>query len=399
MTPEDKALLARLKPLIRPGETVGILSPVRGGEYQVFDRFTALPKWRWNLDRPGRRRYDWLIASNVFMYSPEPVRWLRNVLACCRYFALIDLVQRQRSREAELGADGDRTRYRIDDVEPRLPGYFDLRPLAPLASFTYPSSGNEYDAKPVHAMAVFAGRTAVPLLRLDDYPSGVRPVPADLRGLHGVLEAAEAAGVRYHLSIVPGILTAEMTRFLRTLKHMVPLVHGFDHGYPRYAPRLLANGDLTNDRTVHSFDEFAFDRRSVVLEKLTRAKRIVEDACETKVTGFVPPCNRGNRRVAAALHALGFEYYLSERRIPGCRLPWIRSDFYGRSHQFPTDGASAVSTLHVTWEWDLIRNGESRLKKVLAALRARQDEARREQQALSDAVAGIAREVRGTWVH
>lgn len=395
MVSEDKSLFARLKPLIGPADRLAILSPLKQGEYEVFERFTPLSRWRWNLNRPGRRRFDWIIASNVFMYSPEPARWLRNVLACCRYFVMIDLVRRQRSRDRELGTDGDRVRYRVDDTEPRLEGYFDLRHagVTPLNAFAYSASGNEYRGEAVHGMALFPGRVATPMLRIDDYPSGVRPLPEDMSGLHGVLEQIEDAGVPYHLGIVPALLDVPMRRFLRSLKHMVPLVHGYDHGYPRFAPRLVANGDLTNERSIGPFDEFAFSRSAVVHERLSTAKRIVEDACETPVTGYIPPCNRGNRRVGAVLEALGFEYYLSENRISGCELPWIPSDFYGRSTNFIDAPDQRVVTLHLTWEWDLIRSGQSRLGELLADLRRRHEAVRQEQHRIRDAVDLIAGEV------
>ena len=118
-------------------------------------------------------------------------------------------------------------------------------------------------------------------------------------------------------------------------------------------------GDIYNKGTVGVFDEFKGQTYDAIRQKLSEARRILEDRLNRPATSYIPPCNIGDRKTARALLDTGYSRYFSEKRIPGCELPWIRSDFYGVSPDFDFDAPSQVTTLHTTWEWDVSRRGDT----------------------------------------
>jgi hypothetical protein len=84
----------------------------------------------WDLNQPGRWDYDLIAGMNVFMYSPDPDLWFKNVFAQCRYLWLQDPVCGRRGA-VELGdgptGDGDAMRYGFDPLlRTRLPNGYDL---------------------------------------------------------------------------------------------------------------------------------------------------------------------------------------------------------------------------------------------------------------------------------
>jgi hypothetical protein len=393
VTREDYAVLGKLAPRLSEIPSVGVLSPLRDGERKIFPRAKSLPRWRWDLNKPGRQRFDLLIAANVFMYSPDPSRWLRHVLASCKYFLLLDLVRRRRGAAGEFGPDGDCLRFAIGDARPRVERHFDLSSLGDrlLGHHTFSGGANVHDPAPLHVVALLRGDLADPVIRIDDYPTGIRPILPDLSPLHDILHKVEARGLEYYLGIVPALLTEEMFRFLGSLKHMIPAVHGYDHAYPRYAPLLLAKCDPFNERgSARVFNEFRGQPYGVILTKLRNGRRLLEDRLGKPVHAYIPPCNIGDRRTARALVEAGYRLYLSEKRIPGCPLPWIRSDFSGRSAGYDYARQPDVLGLHVTWEHDLIRGGSAHeFDRLLDHLSARKQAERRRGDRLGDAVMSL----------
>jgi hypothetical protein len=211
----------------------------------------------------------------------------------------------------------------------------------------------------LNGVALFAGDLAEPLLRIDDYPTGVRPIAADLGPLHDVLRRIDAGGVPFHLGVVPALLNAEMRRTLRGFKHVVPVVHGYDHSYPEKSALLIERHDRENARgTVGAFNEFAGQPLSEIRRKLGAARSILEDAFGRPVSGYIPPCNRADRLTGEVLVDLGYTHYFSERRIRGCALPHFASSFYGRSSDLRREHLRGVLTLHATWEADRLRQGD-----------------------------------------
>ena len=91
-------------------------------------------------------------------------------------------------------------------------------------------------------LRVYRGELTDPLLRVDDYPTGVRPILSDLSSLHDVLSQIDAAGLPFHLGVVPALLDDRMTEFLRGLPSLVLSMHGFEHGYAKHSQILLRRG-------------------------------------------------------------------------------------------------------------------------------------------------------------
>jgi hypothetical protein len=396
VTNEDFDQLQRLAPHLKELPNVGVLSPIHTGEDKLFPKATALPRWRWDLNKPGNRRFDLLVAANVFMYGRDPALWFRHVLAGCRYLLLLDLIRRRRSEGNEFGTDGDCSRYAVGGEHPRVEHHFDLNTLGDrlLGYRTFNGGANAFDDEPLHVVALIRGDLADPILRIDDYPTGVRPIATDLSPLHEVLHKVEDHGLRYHLGIVPALLADAMYRFLQGLEHVIPAVHGYDHSYPKYAPLLRAKGDPFNERTVGVFNEFRGQPYGVILDKLKEGRRLLQDGLGKPVKAYIPPCNIGDRRTGRALVEAGYDYYLSEKRIPGCPLPWVRSDFYGRSSEFDDRRRPDIVTLHTTWEADIVRQGGGpTLDRLLDQLRDRK-QVERERGARLGAIVGQTNESR-----
>lgn len=240
-----------------------------------------------------------------------------------------------------------------------------------------------------HAATLLRGDGTDPLLRVDDYPTGVRPIADDLEPLHAVLRTIDGAGLAFHLGIVPALLTDPMAEFLRGLQHLVPVMHGFDHRYFHWAPILLGRGDPTNQQGgVKAFNEFEGQPRELVLRKLATGRRLLEQRTGRAVTDYIPPCNVADRATGRALPEAGFLRVLSERRVPGCALPVVTSDFYGRADEYDPGKAPHVASLHATWEADLAATNPDALPRFLADLVRRRDEARGRVMRLGEALAG-----------
>jgi len=223
-------------------------------------------------------------------------------------------------------------------------------------------------------------------LRMDDYPTGVRPILPDLAPIHEVLADFDARGLEVHLGIVPALLDARMTAFLRSLRGLVPLAHGYDHGYPVLSKILEARRDPYNQRgTVRAFNEFRGHTRRQIAVKLARGRALLEDAVGRPVRGYIPPCNRADRATGHALRDAGYVYYMSEHKIFFCDLPLVRSDFYGRSPQYVATAEPAVVSLHATWEVDVRRTGDrGSLRRLIDALVRQKERARAAAQRLAE---------------
>ncbi len=141
----------------------------------VFPNATALPRGTWDLNEPGDRRFEMLVASDVFMYSPDPAKWFRHVLAACECFLMIDVVRRRRSEDSEFGPDGDCMRYAIGRDRPRVEPHFDLGGLGDklLGSHTYYGGANEFDDEPLHVVALFRGDLALTSISIQSFLDSV----------------------------------------------------------------------------------------------------------------------------------------------------------------------------------------------------------------------------------
>jgi hypothetical protein len=204
MTNEDFDQLRRLGRHLGEIPSVGLLSPHRTrslkrfwrrepiGEQLVFPDATTLPRRRWDLNEPSGRRFDLLVASNVFMYSPDPPRWFTHVFAACSYFLMLDLVRRQRSQDSEFGPDGDCMRYAVGEARPRVDRQFDLGLLGDklLGYRPYYGGANAFDEDPLHVVALLRGDLTPD--GPDVHPAGIRSVLSELSSSPGA--PADGAG-------------------------------------------------------------------------------------------------------------------------------------------------------------------------------------------------------------
>ena len=323
---EDVALLARISSLLPKTWRVGHIHPARA-EQRALPRFEAISERKWNLKRRIAPDYEALLAGRLAGFAHETDAAFQSALASCRFLLV-------------LGAGPDSARLL---AEVRLP---------------------------VGSIRVYRGDFTDPLLRVDDYPTGVRPILEDLSSLHEVLTLIDDAGLPFHLGIVPSILEERMLPFLRGLSQLVVSQHGVEHGYARHSKLLLAAGDPLNQKgTVGGFDEFAGQPYAEILSQLRAARQSLSERLQQTPRSYIPPCNESNRNTGRALTACGFEYILSEKPVSGCELPCIGSDFYDRSSAYDPASEPNVASLHVTWEADMRRAGDTAsLPRFLASL-------------------------------
>jgi hypothetical protein len=347
LPPSSSEVLARLGRFVPTDWTVALLAPCRA-ERRALPSAQAIFLEDWDL-RQRRPPQNHLLVSAGLALATDAVR-MRSLLASCRLLVTLERAPQNGDAEVERCL----ARVGLGELELRL----------------------------------YRGDFTDPLLRVDDYPTGVRPILADLQPLHDVLARIDRAGLPFHLGIVPAILEEPMVRFLNGLEHLIVAQHGFDHGYPVYSKLLIERGDPFNQRgTLGAFDEFAGRGYAEQLELLGRGREILKSRLGRPVTSYVPPTNTANRHTGRALEALSFEYVLTEQPVPGCKLPCIPSGFYGRSSELAPGAVPDVATLHVTWEADLTRSGVESLAPFLAALRGERQRRRDEVHRVSAEIA------------
>lgn len=333
---DDIAPLSRLAALLPAKWRVGHVHPARG-EQRALPRFDAISERKWDLRWRSAPRYEALIAGRLDGFVRATDTPFQNALASCRLLLV-------------LGSGPESARLL---GEARL--------------------GNG-------SLRLYRGDFSDPLLRVDDYPTGVRPILEDLSSIHDVLSLIDDAGLPFHLGIVPSILEDRMLPFLRGLSRLVVSQHGFEHGYAKHSKILIDAGDPHNQKgTVGGFDEFAGQPYDAILAKLREGRQSLESRLGQTPLSYIPPCNASNRNTGRALQATGFSYILSEKPVAGCDLPVLPSDFYDRSSAFKPGSEPNVASLHVTWEADMQRAGDTHsLPKFLKALVEQRTRAREE---------------------
>lgn len=336
LSADDRRLLAHVAPALPAGFRVGLLHPGRD-DVRASQRFEAITPKRWDLRFRSPARYDVLVAGRLSDFAPGSPRF-RAALASCQLLLTLDATSASAGEAQAL-------------LELSVAG---------------------------GTLRAYRGELTDPLLRVDDYPTGVRPILRDLSPLHDVLSQIDASGLRFHLGVVPALLSDAMSEFLRGLSRLVVSMHGFEHGYAKHSQILIGAGDPFNQRgTVSGFDEFAGQDYAEILAKLQQGRRLLEMRLGQLPLSYIPPCNLGNRSTGRALSESGFEFVLSEKLMPGCPLPRIGSDFYDRSSAFSPEMRPNVASLHATWEADMLCAGDTRsLPRFLSALVQQQSQAR-----------------------
>jgi hypothetical protein len=343
LSADDRRVLGRIAAVMPAPWRIGLVHPARE-DVRVSKRFEAISERSWDLRFRSAQRYDLLLAGRLSGFELEGRRF-RAALASCQLLLTIDAASASAASASAASASAASA---------------SVVHAAPLLQLPLPEG----------TLTAYRGALTDPLLRVDDYPTGVRPILDDLSSLHDVLSQIDASGLPFHLGVVPALLDAQMAEFLRGLSQLVVSMHGFEHGYAKHSQILLRADDPFNQRgTVSGFDEFAGRAYADILGKVQEGRRLLESRLGQLPLSYIPPCNESNRSTGRALLATGFEYVLTEKPIPGCELPCIRSDFYERSSAFSPDSQPNVASLHATWEADMLRAGDSQsLPRFLAAL-------------------------------
>ncbi len=214
------------------------------------------------------------------------------------------------------------------------------------------------------------------VIRVDDYPTGIRPIPVDKAGYYSAVREIDEMGIPYELGISPLLMDDEDVYVLKQLKHVRPALHGLDHNYFAWSRKLRRRGDPFNEapnKILALYDkvmarvpggptlcEFSRDDFENVLFKLKLGKRMLETLTGNQVDCYIPPFNSSNPNVGKALAACGFKVFLSQRPIPCCDLFGIISERYGDSNSLDFGPTTCSVCLHTTWEWDLARTGTGR---------------------------------------
>jgi hypothetical protein len=111
--------------------SVALLSPA-GEEInlakKLFPNVSVLMEEHWDLYGTIDKKFDLVIASNVFMASKDPDLWFDNVLAVGRYAFIQDNVLGWRTAKSELATGtGDFMRYSyLPDHPARIDTAYDL---------------------------------------------------------------------------------------------------------------------------------------------------------------------------------------------------------------------------------------------------------------------------------
>lgn len=261
---------------------------------------------------------------------------------------------------------------------------------------------------PKSAQPIYTNGTHKYVIRVDDYPTGVRAKLPNYRGLAAqVLGHLERYDIPYMLAVVPAQLEPEDAEFLRRRKNMTVAMHGYNHD----------QGHAGFRRVTSEFTGNSVERNVDLLE---RGRKLLDtlDTLDTMDTcAFVPPGNAYDLNLLKALARTGFKLcfgtfpkvwhaaspvtilhafpplyghasdvlaYLStengggQRRRNGvvstARRYYYRSaiSLWERLFQFSQDVDLSPEllqiALHWTWEWDDINSNESQLSELCAWL-------------------------------
>lgn len=190
-------------------------------------------------------------------------------------------------------------------------------------------------------------------VRIDDYPAGVRPILPDHNlKFDIVLQEFEKRSIYYVLGIVPNLINNEDLSYLKTLKYMVPGLHGWDHNYYNWT-----GSNTTEDISI-----------SEMKEGLKRLK-----ALDKPVEHYIPPFNHFEDNTIDNLISCGIKYIHtgSDWNITRDDVTFItpKRYFYGRCYDIlPFINILTEDDwicLHLTWQYDAILEKKSVLPYLL----------------------------------
>jgi len=202
------------------------------------------------------------------------------------------------------------------------------------------------------------------ILRVDDYPTGVRPLRPD-RVKEFLEFHSELGGVPYFLGVVPFLCDEGDWGLLRELESdgVIIAMHGFYHG-------VGADG---------SENEFAGISRFALRQWMMRAMHLFDENGIARPRIFIPPWNRVTHDLVNVLDEYDFETVCLGPESAGVDVRpldvlWSMPPAYGRSKEiveiFDRLDKDVCVTLHWTWERDdLEADGETALPRLAERMR------------------------------
>ena len=354
--------------------TVAIHSPVRDDAIILQEVFRnkkvySLDITKWNLNEPFDSVFDLLIINNVVCMSHNPSRWMANIFNSCKFVIIQDMMDRKRnsdnkgmSSQFSLADSGDSMRFsfsHLNEVSQSRVRY-DLSNLKSriLDVNTYKASKTLENNEPSkHFICAFKGDRDFGggdrIIRIDDFPTGIRPILDDLEPLYEILMEFEKRELRFVLGIVPSLLTDDMIERLQTFKYLIVAQHGYNHNYKSLHKKLIDNKDVYNDWCcMDQFNEFEGREKTEIKKIINKGRERLEEIGPTNI--YIPPCNKLDKNTLEALEDLKFKYILGDGiSMRSEKIPIIPSHFYDRVRGLNEQNAkSMVICLHVTWEWD-----------------------------------------------
>lgn len=189
------------------------------------------------------------------------------------------------------------------------------------------------------------------ILRIDDYPSGIRPIQdGQIAMFDWMLDSFNEV----YLGIVPYTYHKFGCKIHETHTNIIPCCHGYNHRYDEIGSYLIKKNDPFNRVTVEVFDEFHNYSDSEISLAITIGKEYLEYKFGCEVETYIPVCNVISPNVANIIHNAGFRRIMGEN---SCKspIPIIKSDYYGKLDDMEIGKPYNVISLHITWEWDTIQ--------------------------------------------
>jgi len=349
-------------------KTVAIHSPGKL-DYMVYmeifkkKNIYNLNKKNWNLNEELKVTFDLIIFNNVIMYSKNPGRWLQNIFNSCKFVIIQDLVDRKRTKDDKgmtsqfsIADSEDSMRYSFShlNVISQSRVKFDISKLKNRlinVNFYKTESPNSK-----HFICSLKGDKHLEndkIIRIDDFPTGIRPILDDLEPLYDILMKFEKKELRFVLGIVPSLLTNDMIKRLKTFKYLIVAQHGYNHNYDSLHKKLLDNDDAYNDWCcMDQFNEFEGKEKSEIKKIINKGREILEEIGPTNI--YIPPCNKLDTNTLDVLEGLKFKYILGDGiSLRSEKIKIISSNFYNKLSMLDENNSKGrVSCFHVTWEWD-----------------------------------------------
>lgn len=195
------------------------------------------------------------------------------------------------------------------------------------------------------------------IVRIDDFPTGVRPVLNDLSPLFKILDVFEQNNITFHLGIVPEIFRSEVKeeekQRLLKYNHLIPVQHGFDHRYFEMSKRLTVANDPFNQKTLGNFNEFEGITYNETEKRIKKGREYLVRFFGRPIDHYIPVCNYIDKNIHRILMEIGHKYVftLSDLQLSG----QIITDGYGRLDKLDNDNHYGCIGIHITWEWDYIQ--------------------------------------------